>query len=322
MPILDVHSHFYPREYLDVLRRLIRRDSTPWGRAVQLLLDTKITVDPRMVEIDAHLDDMDRNGVGVQALSVSIPHAYFDDEGDAVEAARVANDAMADTCARRPDRFKAFAVLPLPHVDAALRELDRAVGTLGLHGVTLGANVKGRHLDDERFLPLYREINRRRLTIFLHPMVPPGQEEMEEYDLSAAVGFLMDSALATLRLVYRGVFEENRDLNFIVPHLGTVLLSAWERIEISYRTRAEARVHVDQPPAEYLRRLYYDSVNFHLPAWDCALGTVGVERIVYGSDYPFALGSIERAIECIERLDITDEEREGIYHGTAERLLR
>ena len=145
---------------------------------------------------------------------------------------------------------------------------------------------------------------------------------MAEYDLSSAVGFMIDSTLATLRLIYRGVFEENKDLKFIVPHLGAILPYVWDRVESSYRTRPEARQHISQPPSHYLEQLYYDGVNFHAPAWKCAIETLGVDRLLYGSDYPFALGSMERGIEVIEALDITAQQREAIYSGNALRLLR
>jgi aminocarboxymuconate-semialdehyde decarboxylase len=318
--IVDVHSHFYPKDYLTLLDRILANDGSVWARAVQQQQATRVNPNPKMVDISAHIDDMDQAGVEVQALSLSIPHVYFDDERDSVEAARIVNDTLADLCARFPTRFKGLAVLPLPHVDAALKELDRATGPLGLHGVTLGGNVKGRHLDDESFLPLYREINRRRLTIFLHPMIPPGMEEMEEYGLAPALGYLIDSALATLRLTYRGVFEENPDLKFIVPHLGTFLLSAWDRIG---SPRPRGTVHIDKPLSHYLQGLYYDSVNLHRPTWDCALDTIDVSHVVFGSDYPFTReGSVERGIALINGLDITDAQRESIFHGTADSILR
>jgi len=79
---------------------------------------------------------------------------------------------------------------------------------------------------------------------------------------------------------------------------------------------ADARVYLTQPRLEVL------SVNFHPPAWRCALETVGVERIVYGSDYPLPIGSMERGIALIDALDITPRQREMIYSGTAVRLLR
>jgi aminocarboxymuconate-semialdehyde decarboxylase len=79
---------------------------------------------------------------------------------------------------------------------------------------------------------------------------------------------------------------------------------------------------VNKPPREYLARLYYDSVNFHPGSWGLAMSTVGPEQIVYGSDYPFALGSMERPIDIINGLPITDEQRAVIFSGTADRILR
>jgi aminocarboxymuconate-semialdehyde decarboxylase len=320
--IVDVHAHFYPRAYLDLLSRSIAGERTAWARAVQTLLDTRFTVEPRMVNIEAHLEDMDRTGVSVEVLSLSVPMSYFEDEDDAVTAARIVNEALAEICARYPARFKGLASLPLPHTDAALQELDRAIGTLGLHGVGLGANVRGRyHLDDDRFLPIYREINRRRLTVFLHPAIPPGLEEMLDYDLWVGAGFLMDSALATLRLAYRGVFEENPDLNFIVPHLGTFLLSGWDRVQ-GFSRRAQAAGLLRRPVGDSLRRLYYDSVNSHRPFWTCALDTVGADHIVFGTDYPFVPAqSVMDGIARVQALPIAPAEREAILGGTADRLF-
>lgn len=320
MRIVDVHSHFYPREYLRRLTQIVENDSSVWGAAVQQLLATRIRPNPRMVDISAHLDDMDRAGVEVQALSLSIPHVYFDGEQETVEAARIVNDALANLCARYPTRFKGLAVLPMPFTEAALRELERAVDSLGLHGVTLGGNVKSVPLDDDRLLPVYREINRRRLTIHLHPMIPPGQEEMNAYGLAPSLGFLLDTALGALRLAYRGVFEENRDLRLIVPHLGTYILPAWDRIQ---SPKPDGTGSIDKPLGTYLRSLYYDSVNLHRPTWDCALQTIDVSQVVFGSDYPFVPeGSTERGIALINGLDVTDEQREMIFHGTADTLFR
>jgi aminocarboxymuconate-semialdehyde decarboxylase len=318
--IVDIHSHFYPREYLERLGRIVDNDSSAWGKAVQWLLSTRINVNPKMVDIQAHLDDMDKAGIEVQALSLSVPHLYFDDEHEAAEAARIVNDTLAELCAKYPTRFKGLAVLPLPHTGAALKELDRAIGTLQLHGLTLGGNLKGTPVDDERCLPIYREANRLGLTIHLHPMIPPGQEELVDYGLSPTLGFLVDTAAAAMRLAHRGVLEENRDLKIVVPHLGTYLLSAWDRVG---HNRPGPGSHLSKPIGEYLKELYYDGVNLHRPMWDCALQTIDVSRVVYGSDYPFVPdGSAERGIDLINELDITEAQREAILHGTADAILR
>ena len=319
MRIVDMHAHFYPRDYLTLLSRVIDGDMSAWGRAVERLQTTRHTVDPNMFDISAHIDRMDKMGLEMEVLSLSIPHVYFEDEADSVEGARIVNDVLADLCARYPGRFKGLAVLPFPHSDAAARELERAIDTLGLHGVIIGGNYKGRHLDDDQFLPVYREMNRRRLTVLCHPMIPPGMEEMFDYGLGAAVGYLADSVLGTLRLAFKGVFHENPDIKYIVPHLGTYLVSAWDRIGAP---RPEAG-GLKEPLGTILRRLYYDAVNLHRPTWDCALETIDVGHVVFGTDYPFTReGSTERGIALVNGLDISDEQREAIFHGTADRLLR
>ncbi len=319
MRIVDIHSHFYPRAYLDLLRRILKNDSTPWARSVQQIQTLLVLREPRMVDISAHIDDMDRFGVEMQVLSLSIPHAYFDDEADSVEACRIVNDSLAEVCARYPARFKGLALLPLPHADAALKELDRAANELGLNGVALGANIKGTPVDDERFRPLYRELNRLEMVVHFHPMIPPGDEEMGDYGISPQVGYLMDTAVAALRLMNSGILEENPQMKCVMPHLGTYLLSAWDRIENSPRGKID---RILKPLGSFLKELYFDSVNLHRPMWDCAMQTIDVSHIVYGTDYPFVPGSTERGIELINGLDITDEQREGIFHSNVEPLLK
>jgi aminocarboxymuconate-semialdehyde decarboxylase len=320
MRIVDIHCHFYPKEYLALLQRILANDSTPWARSVQAVQTALVLREPRMTDISAHLDDMDRFGVDVQVLSLSIPHAYFDSEAESVEAARIVNDALAELCARYPTRFKGLALLPLPHVEASMKELERAATSLGLHGIAFGGNVKGIPVDDERFLPVYRELNRLKLPIHFHPMIPPGDEELADFGISPSIGYLMDTAAAALRLVHRGILEENRDLKVIMPHLGTYLLSAWDRIQNN--PRKDSSPLITRPLGFYLKELYYDSVNLHRPMWDCALQTIDVSHVVYGTDYPFVPGNTERGIELINGLDITEQAREGIFHTNVEQLLR
>ena len=129
--IVDAHAHIYPQRYLEFIRDIVHNDSTPWGRHAAFLLDNRISTNRAMWDIDAHFEVMDRAGVQVQALSLPIPQAYFEKESDAVEAARLTNDHIAELCAKYPDRFKGMPCLPLPHVDASLKELDRTSTSSG-----------------------------------------------------------------------------------------------------------------------------------------------------------------------------------------------
>jgi aminocarboxymuconate-semialdehyde decarboxylase len=321
--ILDAHAHIYPQRYLEFIRDIVHNDSTPWGRHAAFLLDNRISTNRAMWDIDAHFEVMDRAGVQVQALSLPIPQAYFEKESDAVEAARLTNDHIAELCARYPDRFKGMPCLPLPHVDAALKELDRTINGLGMHGVMLGANVRGAGLDDERFRPLYREMNRLKLTVLLHPVTPPAYEETVDWDIATGAGFIYDGAVATLKLANAGVFEENPDINLIVPHMGAFIMAAWDRIGgggAGPMGSAGKRRETPKPIYDYLTKLYYDTVTPAQNLWPAALATVGASQIVFGTDYPFARG-YEPMIESVERQQLTDAEKDAIYHGTADHLL-
>lgn len=319
--IVDVHAHYYPPAYLRELGGAWAGGSAR-DQANRRLVETKIAPDPRMSDVDVRLEAMDRLGVDQQALSVSLPQVYFEDRALAVGLAQVVNDSQAELCRRHPDRFKGFASVPLPHAAAAVDELRRAIEHLGLHGLVLGTNVLGRFLDDPEFAPLLEEANRLRLAVFLHPMMPPGVEQMLEYDLAAVVGYLVDTELCVLRLAYSGALERWPELKIIVPHLGAFLPYNWNRLEMSFAWRPETHTHIDRPPTEFLKQLYYDTVNFHLPALRCACDTVGARQIVLGSDYPFGLGSMERPLALIRELGLPAEIEAGILGETAGRLLR
>src|SRR5579884_1911575 len=156
---IDVHAHYYPPAYLEVLERAYAHPTTPREIGVRRILDGKIRPTPAMSRLDDRLAEMDRFGVDMQVLSVSIPQAYHADRATAVAMAQAANDGTAEACRRYPARFKGFASLPLPHVDAALDELARAIDQLGLHGVVLGGNVLQEPLDKPEFAPLFPAIN-------------------------------------------------------------------------------------------------------------------------------------------------------------------
>jgi predicted TIM-barrel fold metal-dependent hydrolase len=128
----------------------------------------------------------------------------------------------------------------------------------------------------------------------------------------------MDSTLAVLRLAHKGVFEQNKGMKFIVPHLGTFLLAGIDRVA----GQRPAQVEGGRPVREYVKELYYDSLAANPAFLDCAIRTVGIERILFGTDYPFGgPNSPRRGIESISQLPISDDEKEAVLSGTTDRLL-
>jgi aminocarboxymuconate-semialdehyde decarboxylase len=145
-----------------------------------------------------------------------------------------------------------------------------------------------------------------------------------DWDIATGAGFIYDGAVATLKLANSGVFDENPDINLIVPHMGAFILAAWDRIGgggAGPMGSAGKRRETPKPVYEYLTKLYYDTVTPAQNLWSTALQTVGASQILFGTDYPFARG-YEAMIESIERQDLTEAEKDAIYFGTADRLLQ
>jgi aminocarboxymuconate-semialdehyde decarboxylase len=234
----------------------------------------------------------------------------------------MSNDFFADLCQKHPSRFVAFGTVPLCHPDDAVEELHRMVKDLGMKGVVMGSNVGGKHLHSKEFWPLYEEINRLNVPIFIHPMVPEHAEPFAEFVLVPLVGFCMDTTVSVAKMVFSGLFERYPNLTLILPHLGGTLPFLFERIDAGYKSYAECQPHITKPPTHYLKKFYYDTVSFYTPALTCTYLAVGADHMVMGSDYPHVIGDITRSVSSILELNIPQEEKEKILGGNAKRILK
>ena len=157
--VIDVHCHYYPERYTELMTRL---SGAPQPRFRHPTTDAPD-------QIQARLQLMDAAGVTRQVLCPSSNYPYFAREADAVEAARICNDSFAELTHKYPDRFAAYVSLPLPHIDAALREIERGLDELGMTGVSMSLSVHNRSSAEKEFEPLYGELHRRRAVLFYHP---------------------------------------------------------------------------------------------------------------------------------------------------------
>ena len=322
---MDLHTHYYPPRYFEMIRGTAGDFSfgiDPAGRTIIQYRGARFFgITPPMTDPARRLEDMDRVGIDVEVLSLSTPNVFFAEAAGQAEVARIVNDAYAELIAQHPRRFKGFASIPMDAPDAALRELDRALGELKLNGVVLLSNIRGRALTDPRYRPFFEEANRRRLCIFLHPMIPVASEVFNEYVLGPLVGFPFDTSLAVARMCFAGMFRDFPDIRWVIGHLGGAIPYLMERLDNGYRDFAECRANIDALPSTYLKRLHYDTVSFSGPALRMVRDLVGVDHMVMGSDYPHMLGSIDRAVTSIEALDIAAHEQQAIFSGTALRIL-
>jgi predicted TIM-barrel fold metal-dependent hydrolase len=308
---IDVHAHYVPAEYRTRLLAagVERPDGMPGLPAW---------------DVPTALEVMDRLGVATAMLSVSSPGVYFGDADAARDLARLVNEEAARAVRDHPGRFGGFASLPLPDLDAALVELDHALGTLGLDGVVLMTNYGGVYLGDPSFAPLFDELDRRGAVVFLHPTSPVCAESIALGYPRPFIEFPFDTTRAVMNLIVSNTLERCPNLRLIVPHAGGTLPFLAARITGASR-RLPGADGRDQGGAEvYLRRLYYDLAGSTTPySLASLLQLVDASRILYGSDWPW---TPERGVrdlaEAFERNHLLGaDDRARIGHGNALQLF-
>jgi aminocarboxymuconate-semialdehyde decarboxylase len=309
---IDVHAHYFPAPYMSYLARHGRSAT---GRAE----GSPITLDQR-------IELLDRVGIDMQVLSISSSTPYTLPEAEVIEASRLANDLYVELCQQYPGRYLAFATLPLPYVDPALRELERTLALPEVVGVTLGCSIAARPLDDPAFAPLFAEMDRRGTVLFLHPQGVDAGLGTKDYGLTWLVGATFEDTVTTLRLIFSGWLQRYPRIRTIVPHLGGPLPFLKQRIDdlrAVNLAREEGREPTpDQLPSRYYRQLYFDTVNSHPPALRCACETFGVDRLLLGTDYPYLVGPRwEPLVRYVEEAGLSAQDTAAIYGGNAQALL-
>jgi aminocarboxymuconate-semialdehyde decarboxylase len=320
MPTIDIHAHYVDRRYLDDLTRVMRLDVETTADGKTLLRERGATLAwtrPDMFSLPHRLADMAQKSIDMRVLSVSTPNVYPFPAAEQVEIARHVNDALARYCAAEPKKFLGLASLPLADVEASLREIDRAVNELGLHGVAIGSNIGGVPLNDARFEPLWAKINALKLPVVEHPVFPRDTSDMGEFELPLRVGLMFDTTLMAARMIYAGIFERYPDFPFVLAHTGAALIMLMERLDNGFRLFPDCRKFIDRLPSEYGKRLYYDSCAFGEKALMFAIDAVGVSQILFGTDDPF-IGS---DTAHVARLPIPAADKAAILGGNAARLF-
>ncbi|HEX9705349.1 MAG TPA: amidohydrolase family protein [Gemmatimonadales bacterium] len=324
MRIIDFHNHYYPPEYLEALRNgstAARMWTDAEGNPV-IGYPGDYNVAVRGHRDIAYRDEvLAREGVDMQVLTLTTPGTHIEPPDRATRLARLVNDALAETVRSRGGRFAALGTLPLNDPRASAAELERVMGPLGLKGVMVFSNVNGVALADQRFWPVYERADALGAIVFIHPTHPVGVEAMTEYWLMPLVGFLFDTTLAAAQLVFSGVVERFPRIRWVLGHLGGAIPYIAERLDRGYEAFPECRQHIQQSPSAYLKRFFYDTVNFDPGALRLAIEFAGAGQILAGSDYPHRIGSLGSMLEVLRGLDVPAEDRAAILGGNAARLL-
>jgi aminocarboxymuconate-semialdehyde decarboxylase len=182
------------------------------------------------------------------------------------------------------------------------------------------SNVNGVALADKRYEPLWAEANRLKCVIHIHPTDPVGVEAMQDYWLMPLVGFLFDTTLAAAKLVFAGVPERYPNIKWVLSHLGGAIPYLAERLDRGFEAFPDCRADISKKPSDYLRRFYFDTVNFDPMAVRLAVDFAGAGQVLAGSDYPHQIGSIPKMKESLSALRVSDSERKQILGENAKKV--
>jgi aminocarboxymuconate-semialdehyde decarboxylase len=307
MPIIDVHTHFFTREWLRLLRErggAYNIQTRPDGQQEIFRGNTPVVIpQPGHFDLNLRIRHMDQAGIDISVISLTCPNVFWGDEATSCQAARETNDTIAQGQAAYPGRIRWFASLPWEYPPLAVRELQRAC-TNGASGVMALANVTGRSLTDPMFAPIWAEIDRRALPVLVHPTDPPGAQQMDmtKFDLSWSVGFIFDTTLAITRMIFEGFFDQYPNLKIIASHGGGALpylagrLSKGDDVEIPQRRQMKRK------PIDYLRHIYYDCITYSPAALAFLISVVGADRVMFGTDWPHQVHDTPGALANTARL--------------------
>jgi aminocarboxymuconate-semialdehyde decarboxylase len=257
----------------------------------------------------------------MQILSASpqLPHGR--DETAAIDAARYVNDQYAELVARHPSRFRAFASLPLPHLDASAAELARALDDLGMAGVAMTTTIMGQPLVDSPAAQLFAELDRRGTVLYLHPAGNAACSPLigEHYG-TWSVGAPIEDTISALHLITRGIPSHYPQMKILNSHLGGALPMLIQRLDNQLPWEAP---ETPEQPSVAARRMWYDTVGHgHPPALRCAADSFGADRLVLGTDFPYEHGAVfERAVSYITSSGLASGDPDRVLYANAEALF-
>ena len=302
---IDVHAHYVPESCADLVTGQLTDAGQPPGVA------------DSMSDLKERFDHMDERGVDVELVSVPPWLA----NPDPATAKRL-NDAAAEAVAAHPDRLTGLATVPMQEPEAAAAELERCVKELGFRGLEILTNVGGENLHEARFAPLYRKMQELDVAAFVHPQnVVGAQDRLRPFYLTNFIGNPTDTAIAAACLIFGGVLQEMPRLRFVLAHGGGTCPLLRGRWEHGWQMKSEGPRIIHRPPSEFFRLLYFDTLTHSTPALNYLVETVGVERVMIGTDYPFNMGDFAPVSTVAALPHVSDAQKAAIYGDNAVRVF-
>ena len=310
---IALEEHFSIRELLPTSEELEFFDPQ--------VLDVIESLLPELAE--KRLANMDKAGIEIAVLSQTAPGIQaISNSPDASAMARHANDVLHTSIELQPRRFRGFAALNLQDIDAACAELKRCVNELGFVGALVNGSTQGEYLDNPRLDLLWLTLEQLDVPLYLHPGLPTNQPASMVKELDGATwGWSFDTATHALRLIVKGVFDKHPNAKVILGHMGENLPFYLWRLDSRYLS-TRYRNDISTTPSAVFRRNFFITTSGVCDdaALQCSISTLGAERIMFSTDYPYE--DIELAGRWMDQAMIDPLAKKMICRDTARMLLR
>jgi len=319
---IDVFSHFLPKRYVEALGKTAESWGPIWSE------------NPALCQIDARLRVLDMYPDVMQVLNVATPPLEtFATPKKAIELAKIANNEMAEMIAKYPNKFlTAIACLPLNDIDAAIEEADRAITQLHFRGVQIFTNIAGEPLDLPKFKPLYKRMAEHDLPLWIHPWLEPKSAAGDVYTNPVfALSWPFETTVAMGCLAQSGIFEDCPNIKFITHHCGGMIPFFEKRLAVpGWRRRVPVTGERAAQIVTNFRKFYGDTALYgNSAALMCGYAYFGSEHLLFGTDMPLGAGEYSAGYRCtletirsIERMEVSDIDKNKIFEDNAKRLLK
>ncbi|HTS38539.1 MAG TPA: tryptophan 2,3-dioxygenase family protein [Candidatus Solibacter sp.] len=327
MPVIDIHNHFFPREWPDLAARYSTPD-WPWikhtepGKAEIMVGDRFFRhIYSACWDPEVRLAEMDRDQIDMQIISATpVLFAYERPIEHALDCAQLFNDAALELCARGKGRLRSLCQVPLQDIDAACKELTRCLRA-GHLGVQIGNHVGDKNLDDPGIITFLQHCADEGAAVLVHPWDMLGAERMPKYMMPWTVAMPAETQLAIVAMIVGGAFDRlPKHLRICFAHGGGSFAFLLGRLDNAWHHHPVARGVCELPPSQYVNRFSVDSAVFDQRALQFLVATMGAERVMLGSDYPFPLGE-ERVGSLIRSSILPAQAKTRLLGGNAEEFL-
>ena len=326
---VDIYTHIFPNAFYERMSEIAPKLENIGKRMRSVT---------QVHDLDARFRAMDPFDDYRQVIS--LPNPPIEDittPEQGAELARIGNDAMAELVEKNSDRFPAFvAAIAMHDMDAAMRELHRAIDDLGAAGVQIFTNVQGRPLDEPEFQPVFDAMAEYDLPIWMHPArsadaIPDyAAEGKSRYEMWWCFGWPYETSVAMTRLVYAGLFDRHPDIKIITHHMGGMIPFFEGRVGagmdvLGQRTSdedySEVLSSLKKPHLEYFKQFFCDTAMFGSNLGiKCGMEFFGIDQVVFSTDAPFA--PVKETFESIARMELDQETQKQLFQGNAEKLLK